>query len=446
MTCLMKYLPALSDPAARILVARETQPQLKVSGGMIDESHKIYPHFGGVYKAQAMKWIFPSGSTIQFAGIPDDKALSGWQGSQLTNILIDEAAAWSETMVLFMLSRMRSASYGGKLQMVLTCNPDKQSFLYKWVKPLLDDDGVPKEGTENIVRWMVNINGSVYWGDSREELYEKYGYGKTLGKDFNPLSMRFIPMTCKDNPILLKNNPQYLSNLLAQNRVNQLRYLHGSWEAEEVGSSYWRREWCEVIDRIPPDVKIVGRVRGYDLASSPEPDSMSTNKNPDYTACALVSRDSLGTYYIEHVKRYRKRSGEVVQDIVDTAFEDGLDVPVVIPRDSGAGGLAYYQYLVRVLSEYGITTRMDKMSGHAGKLQRFLPFASMCEAGNVKVIRGDWNEEFFQELETFEPNKRTSKKDDQADTVATAFNSIAKQMHMPSFALPDLSRVSNLPF
>lgn len=410
--CLMKYLPNLGDPAARILIARETQPQLKMSGGMVDESHKIYPHFSGIYKAQAMKWIFPSGATIQFAGIPDEKALAGWQGSQLTNVLIDEAAAWSQNAVLFMLSRMRSSSYKGKIQLVMTCNPDRHSFLYDWVKPFLDEDGVPMPGTENRIRWMVSLDNKVYWADTKEELYNQYGYGKTLGKDFIPQSFRFVPMTVYDNPILLKNNPQYLANLLAQNRVNQLRYLHGSWEAEETGSSYWRREWCEVVDRIPDDAKIVARLRGYDLAATPEPDAMSVNKNPDYTAGVLLSRDSTGTYYVEHVKRYRKHSGQVINDIIATAYEDGLENPVVIPRDAGQGGVANYQHIVRMLSEAGVTTKMDKVSGHAGKLQRFLPFASMCEAGNVKIVRGDWNEMYFLELEQFQPNKRSSKKDD----------------------------------
>lgn len=227
MVCLIKYLPELADPATRILIVRQSQPQLKVSGGMIDESHKIYPHFGGVYKAQAMKWVFPSGSTVQFAGIPDEKALAGWQGSQLTHVLIDEAAEHPEATILFLLSRMRSASYKGKLQLTMTCNPNKHSFLYKWVEWCLDEDGVPKKGTENITKYFVNLNGSIYWGDSVEELYEKYGYGKTLGKDFQCRSFRFIPMTIESNPILMKQNPDYYANLLAQNRVNQLRYLHG---------------------------------------------------------------------------------------------------------------------------------------------------------------------------------------------------------------------------
>ena len=38
---------------------------------------------------------------------------------------------------------------------------------------------------------------------------------------------QFIPLNLYDNPILMKNNPEYLSNLLSQSRVNQLRFLQG---------------------------------------------------------------------------------------------------------------------------------------------------------------------------------------------------------------------------
>jgi len=123
---------------------------------------------------------------------------------------------------------MRSANFKGKLQMVLSANPNSQSYLLKWVEPLLDPDtGVPKEGTENIVRWFVVVNDKVKFCDSREELYELYGQGKTLGKDFIPKSVRFVPLSIYDNTPLLKNNPEYLANLLSQSRVNQLRFLHG---------------------------------------------------------------------------------------------------------------------------------------------------------------------------------------------------------------------------
>lgn len=226
--CLTKAIAFVQDPNARVIIFRQTMPQLKVSGGLIDESHQIYPFIGGEYKIQAGKWVFPNGATIQFSAIPDDAALAGWQGSQLTHILIDEAAEWTERQVIFLLSRLRSATCNVKLQMIMSCNPNRQSFLYEWVKPLLDEiTGIPVEGTENIVRWFVNINGKIQWGDSPEELYELHGKGKVLGVNFIPKSFRFCPLGIYDNPILMKANPDYLASLLAQPRVDQQRFLHG---------------------------------------------------------------------------------------------------------------------------------------------------------------------------------------------------------------------------
>jgi predicted phage terminase large subunit-like protein len=39
------------------------------------------------------------------------------------------------------------------------------------------------------------------------------------------------------------------------------------------------------------------------------------------------------------------------------------------------------------------------MSGD--KLTRFGPFSSQCRAGNVKILRGRWNEDLFRVLESF---------------------------------------------
>lgn len=442
--CLTKFLKYLPNPDTRIVVLRQTQPQLKLPGAIVDASHRIYPHFGGVYKTQQMRWVFPSGAMIQFAAIDSFKALEGFKGSEFTHVLIDEAADWPEDYVTFLMSRIRSSRFKGKMQMVMSCNPDNNSFLFRWVEWCLDADGVPLAGTENRTRWCVTLAGKTYWGDSAEELYKEYGYGKTVGKDFICRSVRFIPCGVYDNRVLLRNQPEYLANLLAQNRVNQLRFLHGSWTAKAGGSGYWKREWCKIVDRPPDESLVVQKIRGYDLAASPEPDANSTNRNPDFTAGVLVSRDKFGHYYVEHVDKYRKSSGDVIQKIINTALTDGLEHPVGIPRDSGAGGVSFFQHLTRTLTEHGLTVKMDKVSGHAGKLQRFLPFAGMCEAGNVSIVRGDWNEMFFDELEAFEGGKQRAK-DDVVDGCSTAFNLIAKQMHMPSFSLPDFSRASLTP-
>ena len=433
-TCLTKYLPALKDPYARIVVFRQTRPQLVASGGLVDESKQIYPHFGGVFKSQAMKWIFPSGATIQFAAIGSDRDLPSWQGSQLTHVLVDEAAEWTEAQVVFLLSRMRSANFKGKLQCILSCNPSKTSFLYKWVEWCLDDRGIPKEGTEDITRWFVNLNGKTLWGDSAEELYREHGKGFTMGVDFNPVSFRFIPMTVYDNPILLKANPQYLSNLLAQPRVNQLRYLHGSWTAQPDGAGYFKREWCEIVDY--PPVNPISKCRGWDLAST-VPNEL--NRDPDYTAGVLISRDKYGMYYVEDVHRFRKRTGEVIEEIVKTGHADGADrVRVVVPKDPGAAGASFNSHLVRILSENGLYTRSNTVNGHSGKVQRFLPLASLAESGNLKIVRGEWNEEFLTELEAFDGSRKNH--DDMVDAASDAFNNLARELHLPAFVLPDFSR------
>lgn len=245
MVCLMKQLDAIQDPLFRCTIFRRTAPELKRQGGLIDSSKSVYSHFGAIYKSQAQEWLFPSGAQVKFAAIQSDDDLGGWQGSQLTRVLIDEVAdGWTENQVLFLLSRMRTAGSNIHPQLIMTANPDKNSFLYNWVKFCLDENGVPKEGTEKNKRWFVVIESVVYWEDDPEILFEKYGkergmvYARGMSDAeirkhhpsllFMPKSFVFYPCNVFSNPHLLppKNNT-YLANLLAQPRVNQLKYLHG---------------------------------------------------------------------------------------------------------------------------------------------------------------------------------------------------------------------------
>ena len=112
-----------------------------------------------------------------------------------------------------------------------------------------------------------------------------------------------------------------------------------------------------------------------------------------------------------------------------------------LPRDSGAGGKAANLYFVRTLAEHGITVRSAQISGHTGKLNRFLPFASISEAGAVTVVKADWNEPFFSELENFIPNNR-NQKDDLVDATSDAFNMIAKSIQLQTFVLPNFTKPS----
>lgn len=444
-TCLTKALKYINDPAARVLIVRRTYPMLKLSGGLWDESKKIYKWFRGVPKVQKMTWEFPNGATIQFAAIPDN--VSDWQGLQASHILVDESAEFTQEEILFLVSRLRASDYKGHLNVTMTCNPHRDSFLFDWVKYSLDEQGVPKEGTENIVRHFINVAGTLYWADSVDELWERYGAPMGLVREhedikrinFLPKSFRFIPLTIYDNPVLLKNNPGYLANLLSQPRVNQLRYLYGSWTARAEGSGFFRREWCPVVDHGPTNVH--NRVRSWDLAASIPSE---TNPDPDWTAGVKMSRDKYGYYYIEDVKRFRKLPDGVMKELVSTAHDDGLDeCKVTIPKDPGAGGKTANGFQLRTLAENGITASSVVVSGHSGKISRFTPFCTLAESGFVRVVKGDWNEAWFTELELFEGLR--TQKDDQVDATADAFNTLCKSVVLPTIVVPNMEMNNPIP-
>lgn len=438
---LVKALKYVQDPSAVVVIVRLTYPLIKAAGGLVSESKHIYPHFGAIWKEQKLEWHFPNGALIKFYAMPQD--LTELQGQQYSNIIVDEGAEFTLADILALRARLRAVRYKGKLNMMITCNPSRQSWLFDFVSFSLDDEGVPKAGTEDITRWFVILSGKIFWGDSREELFERHGQGYVLGDTFRPLSFRFIPMDIYSNPVLLKNNPAYLADLMAQSRVNQLRFLKGSWTAVTEGDSYIRREWFNYTPH--PPVEVTGRARGWDTAAS-----IVTESNPkcDATAGVLMSRDKSGHYYIENCNTFRKLTDGVLKEICSTAKHDGLDVPVILERDTGAGGKIANSYFTKFLAEQGCIVKSVQMSGQSSKINRILPFASMVESGSVSIVRygdsrDDWIENYLVELEGFCGDR--NRHDDMVDATGCVFNYLCRAVVLPTFSIPTLTKPSPIP-
>lgn len=423
-----------ASPAAKIMILRLSYPMLK---DLISASKNIYPHFGGVFKAQAKTWVFPNGAEIDFKAMPKD--LYEVQGWERTTYIIDEAAEFQLTDILAVLSRLRSATYKGKQSLILSCNPSKTSYLLDFVQYSLDEDGVPKPGTEDITRYFVVQNSHVRWADSEDELYEKYGQGLKRGVEFMPMRFKFIPMTCFDNPVLLKADPSYVARLLAQPRVNQLRLLKGSWYAAVEGSSMVTEDMFELVDH--PPINPVSKIRSWDLAASVP--NEANNFKCDYTAGVLMSKDKFGNFYIEDVVRFQKQIDGVLKEIVNTAYADGLDVEHTIPCDPGQAGKVANRFYTTFLAEHGVSCKTVTVSGHSGKTQRFSPFASVSANKSVKIVRGAWNRDYLDELCSFNGDRKNL--DDQCDATSDAFNMLARQVLLPTFALPSMDQPSPLP-
>ncbi len=427
---LLYCLQFVHDPNFRGVFIRQSSTQLTQAGGLWQEAQSLYGKFGGVSKQHPHLVItFPSGAQIQFKVCSADRDVKNFDGGQYSFVCFDEAQWHSQKQVSYLESRIRSRAKGPH-RLVCTCNPHKDSFLLKFVEWYLDPDtGIPiaeKSGTE---RYYAQVSGEYVFGDTAEAIIEKYPTAK-------PQTYCFISATIYDNPVIIKSNPEYLERLENLTRVEKERLLLGSWYAREVNSCYFRREWCTIVDYAPVDNQIVARA--WDLASTLPTES---NRDPDYTAGVRISRDKYGVYYIEDVYRFRKLTDGVIKGIIDTARADGIDrCQVVIPKDSGAGGAIANAFFIRTLAEAGIAAKSAKISGHVGKIQRFLPFAALAESGAVRVVKAPWNDEFFNELEGF--NGGRSGHDDTLDATADAFNSIAKSIQIPTFVLPNYSKQS----
>lgn len=401
----MDFIPHIKFPTFRGVITRRTTPQLKGSGGILDTALQMYKKVDSKvkWKSQENKFVFSSGAEVYLRHFEYLKDKDNYQGLQANEILVDEAQQYEEEQIVYLMSRLRNPSCPQvKPRIKMTCNPLKSSFLCKWIEWYLDEEGYPRKDRDGVVRYFIRKDNTMIWGDTKEELIEKYS---TPLFTPTPMSFCFISALITDNPALLEAQPEYLGWLEGLGRVEQARLRWGCWYADEEASGYWKKEWAEVVDW--PPFKVKKKVRAYDLAGT-IPSEM--NPNPDYTVGVLMSKDDYGNYYVEDVVRFRARHGEVYQRILETAREDGDDVLIVIPQDPNAAGKAYASTIVKDLAEQGFYAKTK--ATNQSKITRFAPFCAASEAGGIKLVQGDWNEAFIEELEGFDGSRKRGKHDD----------------------------------
>jgi predicted phage terminase large subunit-like protein len=176
----------------------------------------------------------------------------------------------------------------------------------------------------------------------------------------------------------------------------------------------FKKHWFEMVPAVPADVT---RIRKWDLAATTE----APGKDPDYTVGTLMARDQNGLFYIEDVIRFRGSAHEVEQTIRNTASLDGTNVHILLPQDPGQAGKAQAGALTRMLAGFNVAAEPET----GNKETRATPFAAQCEAGNVKVVKANWNDAWFDELGVFPYGAH----DDQVDSASGAF---AKLVEMNS--------------
>lgn len=434
---LLRHLRWVDDPHYRGYVVRKQQTSIMVAGGLFDEAFGLYKAYDPNVKVnrKAMTFTFSSGAVIAMGHCETNEDAEKWRGRQLSAAMIDEAVQVAEEHVLVILSRLRSKAKM-KPNLFLTCNPNPDSFIRKWIDWWILPKDHPQAGRVDPerdckIRWFIRRNNEMIWADSKEELKQRYG------DDVLPLSVQMISATIFDNPPLIKSNPGYLANLQGLKRVKQERDLWGNWDIREESAGYFKREWLEpeLLD-YPADHEFEKIVRAYDLAGTLKSES---NPNPDYTASVKMGKLRSGEYVILEVNRLRARYGDLMNFIIDTAKRDGTDVDIIIPQEPGQAGKAAAQMMVRRIAEEGFYARCRPTN--KSKLERFRPFAAAAEGGSIKIVKGCCscledkfdrdNEFFYSELEAFSNTR--NQKDDMVDACGDAFMSLAQKITIPNF-------------
>jgi len=259
-----------------------------------------------------------------------------------------------------------------------------------WIDP---EAGFPIPERAGVLRYYVRVSGKIIWADQPEDLMQHLPPPETLPPGVDPprpISVTFIPASVFDNPALLQVNPEYLAWLLSLPLLESERLLGGNWKIRPAAGLYFKREWCALVDEVPADLDIV---RYWDLAAT-EKTELS---DPDWTVGIKLGRDKNRGYWLLDVVRRRANPGDVERLLLNTAAQDGKRVRIGFGKDPGQAGKSQALHLVRALS--GFIAAPAAESGN--KATRFGPFSSQCRVGNVKILRGLWNEDLFRVLEGF---------------------------------------------
>ncbi len=412
---LLEGLRNIANAKFGAVIFRRQSIQITQEGGLWDSSFDVYGGIKGAIPKTSPRrhWRFRSGSRISFAHIDGDKDLNKWQGSQIALIGYDELTHFTKHQFFYMLSRNRSGC-GVKPYIRATCNPDADSWVAEFINWWIDPDtGYPIAERSGKIRYMARNNDELIWADDKELLIVK-------GIDTKDIkSVTFIASTIHDNKILLQNDPSYLANLKALPLVERERLLNGNWKIKAAAGLMFKRTKVNMLEVLPTDVILWAR--GWDLAATSEDE----NGDPAYTASVLIGKRRNGRYIIADVINRRCDSAEVRELIRMTCMTDRAKHGRVItrlPQDPGQAGKEQAQSYLKFLA--GFPIKILPESGD--KVTRAEPFSAQwlglegMNKGNEDMLIADWNEMYFNQMESFPQSKFK----DMVDASSSAFSEV----------------------
>lgn len=176
----------------------------------------------------------------------------------------------------------------------------------------------------------------------------------------------------------------------------------------------FKRDWFANPIKLAPEG--LRKCRAWDLAATAD-----ARGDPDFTVGLLMGFDPQSeVYYVLDVVRGRWSPAAIENRIKSTALCDGEETKIRIPQDPGSAGKFQANHFAGQLRGYAVITEPET----GDKATRASPFASQGEHGFVRLVAGDWNGPFVDELCAF-PN---GAHDDQVDAASAAFRALTRRI------------------
>ncbi len=425
-------------PGFSAVYFRRTEPQISAPGGLWDEAVKIYAPLGASFKSNPPRQVtfrregdHGAPPVIQFRHMQHVKNRLDWKGAQIPLIIFDQLEEFTAEQFWYLTTRNRSTC-GVAPYIRATVNPDADSWVADLIQWWWDPEtGLPIPERSGVLRWYTRSGDTLIWGDTREECIANVQKMEPHRKKILPKSLTFIPAKLSDNRILETIDPGYRANLEAMTRVDRSRLLDGNWKIRAAAGLVFNRSDFDIVDGAPAFGR---RVRGWDQGATPGAG--------DFTSGVLVteSRDPTRKHrwYIEHVERGQWGTEERMRVMRQTAELDRQnygDVATWFEIEGGSSGKDMERFTIKYLA--GFDVHGERPTGD--KLTRAKPAAAQASAGNIAVVRGDWNKVFLDNLHNF--TGEDGGRDDDVDGFSLAFNRLTLDAdYFDEVDLPELRR------
>jgi predicted phage terminase large subunit-like protein len=210
----------------------------------------------------------------------------------------------------------------------------------------------------------------------------------------------------------LLDSKRLSKDILEQKRIEMGDYAFAMQYLQEIvpkSGSFFDVSKLLIVNSID-EKEVVRKVRYWDKAG--------THQAGCYTVGVKMAMLKNRTYVVLDVVRGQWEASEREKIIRQVAELDGQQVTVFIEQEPGSGGKESAESTIRNLAGYRCYA--DRPSGD--KISRADTLAVQLNAGNISMLRADWNSEFRRELEFFPYGKFK----DQVDATSGAFNMLVK--------------------